>query len=178
MHKNTHRANKCARQTKYRHLASNSQIPFTNTETCGLLRPGFWMETTVLKYYFCWALNHGRNLVSVQTKSSFLYRNRHFTRYGCVCVFELKCVKHFLKVIHSHQCPFSVKTTRKTHQSVECFWARTPIGSTPKCGWKNSGMEMTQLGSFCLALNEKQINTQYTGQSQRNPFYKSKSENM
>lgn len=70
--------------------------------------------------------------------ASFLYWNGRFTHYGSVCVLELKCVQHLVKVMHAHQCPFSVKMTREIHQSIECFWARTPTSSIPKCGWKNS----------------------------------------
>lgn len=113
--------------------------------------------------------------------ASFLYWNGRFTHYGSVCVLELKCVQHLVKVMHAHQCPFSVKMTREVHQSIECFWARTPTSSIPKCGWKNSWMETTTTG-FVLFGTKQKTKGKHTvylkfKQIQRNLFYKSKSEN-
>lgn len=88
-------------------------------------------------------------------------------------------LKHFVKVTRTHhQCPFSVKKTRKIYNRVEYYWARTPTSSEQKCDWKNAGLEMvTGFVSFGTRQKNKR-QTQYTGQIQRNMFYKNKSENM
>lgn len=171
MHENTHRANKRARQTKYRHLASNSQISFTNTAACGLLRPGLLDGNNRLKIIFLLSFNRGRTLVLVQTNASFHYRNA----FTC-CVYVCSNLNVFCE---SNTCtPVSLFSDKRNRPKCWVFWGQNIHQFKAKM-WLEKWWNGRRLCSYRLALGEKQkTNTQYTGQIQSNPFYKSKCENI